>query len=86
MNFEALKRIDEEIDASRSAVVADTIRFVNIKSVKGESAQGAPFGVGPKAMLDEFYRTAERDGFVVADYGVGFLCHNSRSRHRFRWR
>ena len=73
MNFEALKRIDEEIDASRSAVVADTIRFVNIKSVKGESAQGAPFGVGPKEMLDEFYRTAEREGFVVADYGVGVV-------------
>ena len=68
-----LEKIDREIEAARSAVVADTIRFVNIKSVKGEALPGAPFGIGPKRMLDEFYRTAEGDGFYVRDYGVGVV-------------
>ena len=73
MNEKLIEKIDREIEAARSAVVADTIRFINIKSVNGKSEPGAPFGKGPKAMLDEFYRTAKEDGFTVCDYGVGVV-------------
>lgn len=73
MSEKLLEKIDREIEAARSAVVADTIRFINIKSVNEKSECGAPFGKGPKAMLDEFYRTAKEDGFFVTDYGVGVV-------------
>ena len=58
MEYDLIEKIDREIEASRAAVVADTIRFVNIKSVKGEPQSGSPFGIGPKMMLDEFAETA----------------------------
>ena len=73
MNERLIEKIDREIEAARSAVVADTIRFINIKSVNEASTPGAPFGKGAKAMLDEFYRTAKEDGFAVCDYGVGVV-------------
>ena len=73
MEYDLIEKIDREIEASRAAVVADTIRFVNIKSVKGEPQSGAPFGIGPKMMLDGFAETAEREGFCVKDYGVGVI-------------
>lgn len=73
MNDNLINTIDKKIDESRDIVIKDTIRFVNIKSVNGESISGAPFGIGPKMMLDEFSRTARADGFYVTDYGVGVL-------------
>lgn len=73
MNSDLIERIDAEIEKARGNVISDTIRFVNIKSVLGEPVKGAPFGIGPKMMLDEFYRTAKNDGFHVTDYGVGVI-------------
>ena len=66
-----LSIIDSEIESSRASVAADTIKFINIKSVQGEPLPSAPFGIGPKRMLDEFLEMAENDGFFVKDYGVG---------------
>ena len=71
MKSELIEKIDLEIEASREAVTNDTVRFVNIKSVLGEASEDAPFGIGPKNMLDEFIKTAIADGFYVKDYGVG---------------
>ena len=71
---EILEQIDQEIEAAREQVAADTIRFINIKSVQGEPLPGAPFGEGPRKMLDEFMKTAESDGFFVTDTGVGVVC------------
>ncbi|MBR5817033.1 MAG: M20/M25/M40 family metallo-hydrolase [Clostridia bacterium] len=73
MNESLIEKIDLEIEASRRAVTDDTIRFVNIKSVLGEPAEGAPFGIGPKMMLDEFKKDASADGFFVKDYGCGVV-------------
>ena len=73
MNCDLIEKIDSEIEAARSAVVSDTIRFVNIKSVNEPPKAGAPFGEGPKRMLDEFFDTAKRDGFFMTDYGVGVV-------------
>ena len=57
MKSELIEKIDLEIEASREAVTNDTVRFVNIKSVLGEASEDAPFGIGPKNMLDEFIKT-----------------------------
>lgn len=73
MNSALIEKIDREIELAREAVTKDTIRFVNIKSVRGEPLAGAPFGIGPKMMLDEFIKTANADGFYTEDYGVGVV-------------
>ena len=73
MNNIAIEIIDNEIDLTRDTVVKDTIHFISIRSVKGEPVCGAPFGIGPKMMLDEFSRLARSDGFFVTDYGVGVV-------------
>ena len=53
MNTELLTKIDEMIEASTEILAADTIRLVNINSEKSEPAPGAPWGIGPRAVLDE---------------------------------
>lgn len=68
-----IARIDEEIEKERQALAADVIRLVNIPSVKGEPQPGAPFGPGPRAVLDEMLAVGRRDGFFVRDYGVGVI-------------
>ena len=49
---ERLQCIDREIELCRSDLAKDTIKLIGIKSVKGEPQPGAPFGPGPRAMLD----------------------------------
>ncbi len=73
MNEKLIAIIDDEIDRSREQVAADTIRFVNIKSVKSDPLPGAPFGEGVKKVLDTFAQMASADGFYTADYGVGVV-------------
>jgi len=68
-----LNRIDELIDSSDEALIHDTVRLVNIKSVKDESKPGAPFGEGVKAVLDEFSKMAGALGLFVKDYGCGVI-------------
>ena len=66
-----IKRIDELIDSSDEVLIRDTTDYVNIKSDEGEPEPFAPFGAGPKAVIDKFLADAERDGFITKDYGVG---------------
>ena len=47
-----LKQIDQEIEQVRQALAQDTIHLIGVRSVKGEPEPGAPFGPGPRAMLD----------------------------------
>jgi elongation factor G len=49
---ELIEKIDAAIEAAERDIVADTIRLVNIKSVEGEPLPGAPFGEGPRAILE----------------------------------
>lgn len=67
------ERIDREIEASREQLEADTIRMIAIRSVKGAPLPGAPFGPGPRAMLDEALRMGAEAGFHTRDYGVGVV-------------
>ena len=73
MDEKLLSVIDERIEESTAVLAEDTIRFVNVKSVRGEPEPGAPFGPGPKQMLDTFRGMAEEAGFFCRDYGCGVI-------------
>lgn len=73
MMQEWIARVDAEIEASRELLAKDVIRLVNIKSVKGEPLPGAPFGEGPRAVLDAVLEMSEAEGFHTVDYGVGVI-------------
>jgi len=71
MYEELLEKIDKLIDESTEKLAYDTIKLVNIKSVKGEPLPGAPFGEGPKKVLDTFLEMSAAEGFYCTDYNVG---------------
>lgn len=73
MDKRLLEKIDRAIEEHRSAVSRTTIDMVNIKSVKGTPLPGAPFGEGPKAVLDAALALGEEEGFTCVDYGVGVV-------------
>lgn len=66
-----ISKIDEMIEKSRDALAKSTIEMINIRSVLGEPLPGAPFGEGPKKMLDFLLDKGECDGFFTENYGVG---------------
>ena len=68
-----IEAIDREIDNARADLARDTIRLVNIKSVQGEPAPRAPFGPGPRAVLDTVLRMGAEAGFRTTDHGVGVI-------------
>lgn len=54
--------------ARRAEMISAVSRLVEVKSVKGEPAEGAPFGPGPRAALDEALKLCAELGFSVRDY------------------
>ena len=68
-----IDRIDALIDSSDEALIRDTVRLVNIKSVKDAPKPAAPFGEGVKAVLGEFTEMAEELGLFLKDYGCGVI-------------
>ena len=73
MNEQLLKQIDQLIEESTEQLAADTIKLVNIKSVQEAPLPGAPFGAGPRAVLDAFLEMSEQAGYYTTDYGVGMI-------------
>ena len=63
------ERISGWIDAHEAEFLADLARLVAIPSVRGEAREGAPFGDGPRAALDEMLRLCAGYGFATAEYG-----------------
>ena len=49
----AIQLIDKLIEDYENKVIGDTIRLINIKSVKSDATPGAPFGDGARRVLDE---------------------------------
>ena len=80
MDAELIKRIDEEIDKARDLVAQDTIALVRINSEQGEPAPDAPFGLGPKKVLDTVLKMGEENGFYCKDYGVGVVSLSLKDR------
>ncbi len=60
--------LEQYIDGKERELVAATARLIAVPSTKGEPAEGAPFGVGPRAALDEALRLAEEWGLTAANY------------------
>ena len=71
MHEALIQQIDREIENVREALAKDIIRLVNIKSVKGAPQPGAPFGCGPKKVLDTVLEMGREEGFYPTDYEVG---------------
>lgn len=68
-----LSQIDSLIQESRAELASDIIRLVNIKSVPSTPDTGAPFGIGPKQVLDTFRDTCQNLGLYCTDYGMGVV-------------
>lgn len=68
MNEQLIKKIDELIEADYADIVKDVIELINIKSVRGEAEKGAPFGRGPRNLLDRVLEKGKERGFATRDY------------------
>ena len=73
MKQDLMQKIDERIDGLRDELAALTMELINIKSVQGPPLPGAPFGKGPKAVLDRMLTLGREAGFSCTDYGVGVI-------------
>lgn len=73
MDERLLEQIDQRIEASRSALMQSIKKLIAIKSVKGEPMPGAPFGNGPRAILDAVMEMGKAEGFYTTDYHVGVV-------------
>lgn len=73
MERNQIAELDREIAGLSRELAELTIRLVNIKSTQGEPLPGAPFGEGPKQVLDEMLRLGREHGFFCTDYGTGVV-------------
>ncbi|MBQ7623641.1 MAG: Sapep family Mn(2+)-dependent dipeptidase [Clostridia bacterium] len=73
MNDELIAKIDKLIEEDRAELAKDVIKLVNIKSVRSEPLPGAPFGEGPRKVLDTVLEMGRERGFETTDYGVGVV-------------
>ena len=65
--------IDKLIDNIDEKLIEDTVRLVNIKSEQEEAKPGAPFGEGPRKVLDEVLVMGKDEGLYTTDYNVGVV-------------
>lgn len=68
-----INRIDKKIEEYTDQLIADTISLVNINSEQGEPMPDAPFGEGPRKVLDKVLEMGKKEGFYTKDYGVGVI-------------
>ena len=67
------QKVYELIDKSRDEFVATLQRWIRTPSVKGEAADGAPFGSDVRKMLDTAVEDAGKMGFSVRNFD-GYAC------------
>ena len=65
---ELLKRIDREIELCRADLAKDTMELIAIKSVRGKPQPGAPYGPGPRAVLDAVLKMGENAALYGTEY------------------
>lgn len=73
MDAKLVATLDEKISAARADIARLTIELVNIPSVKAEPLPGAPFGEGPRRVLDKVLEFGREAGLHGTDYGVGVV-------------
>ncbi len=64
MNTEVSRYIENHL----GEMLGDLSKLVNINSVRSEPSEGAPFGEGPRKVLDEAMKIAEKSGFTTRVY------------------
>ncbi len=62
------EQLEQYIQEKERELIAATGRLVAVPSTKGEAQEGAPFGPGPRAALDEALKIAEEWGLTAANY------------------
>lgn len=73
MSDTVLEQIDRAIERSIPNLTKDLKRLIAINSVKGEPLPDAPFGPGPKKVLDTLLEMGKTEGFHTTDYHVGVV-------------
>ena len=64
---ELLTRIDRFIAENEAQLFTDLKTLIDINSVRGEAAPGAPFGEGVRRAMDAALEMARRFGLVTKD-------------------
>lgn len=74
------RKIDQWFEAHRDEMVQDIMRLCRIRSVRGESGEGMPYGEGPAKALAESLNMARNMGFVTRNYDnyVGTIDYNDK--------
>lgn len=73
MDANLYTKIDALIEEKEEELVSKVIQLIQIDSTEGEPLPGAPFGKGPREMLDTVLEMGKTDGFAATDYGVGVV-------------
>ena len=73
MNKNVIKQIDQAIEKSMTDLKSDLVKLIAIKSVKGEPLPGAPFGAGPRAVLDAVLDMGKQEGFYPVEHTDGVV-------------
>ena len=62
------QRITDWVQAHREEFLADLAKLIAVRSVRGEAAEGKPFGEGPAAALARGLELCESYGFAVTNF------------------
>lgn len=73
VNEMLLEQIDCSIEAARNQLSQDITKLISIKSVKGIPYPGAPFGVGPRKVLDTVLEMGKKEGFHAVEHTKGVI-------------
>jgi len=68
-----IRQIDKKIEEYTDRLIADTVSLVNINSEQSEPMPNAPFGEGPRKVLDKVLEMGKHEGLFTKDYGVGVI-------------
>jgi len=67
MNEELRRDIDRFVEENTEDLIRDIARLVSVNSVEGEPEPGAPFGRGPREVLDTALQIARELGLAAVD-------------------
>ena len=73
MKKKLIMQIDQAIEKTMDDLKSDLVKLIAIKSVKGEPVPGAPFGAGPRAVLDAVLDMGKQEGFYATEHTEGVI-------------
>ena len=63
------EKLNAKILELQDDIIASIQQSIRIDSIKGEPEEGAPYGKGPRAALDDALALGERLGFKTGNVG-----------------